>query len=288
VHVASRTLVPAADTPKLGGVHDDYAAALAASPPGLVYVSLTNDAHARWVEAALVADHHVVVDKPAFTALADAERLVALAARRGRVLAEATTYLFHPALSRALGLFPEMQSQLMQATAHFTPPLPPENFRYRRALGGGAFNDLGPYLASLGRFLWGGPPPALSVSAHQDPGEEVETSFSVLADHGAGRTLIGHFGFKHEYRNWLHLAGPGLAVEVPLAFSVAPGVDTELAIRHRDAPGVVEVPAAFAMQIFLREVLSAIAADGGSGFAEALLADARVVDRLRGAASRTG
>ncbi len=33
------------------------------------------------------------------------------------------------------------------------PPLDPENFRYKKDLGGGALNDLGPYAVSAGRVF---------------------------------------------------------------------------------------------------------------------------------------
>src|SRR5262249_8155773 len=140
LHVASRSSEPAA-APKLGRWFRDYAQALDETPPGLAYVSLTNDAHARWVEAALLRGHDVVVDKPPSRALADAERLAALARRRGLVLAEAPSYAFHPLVATVRALFAEHGSAPTLVTAAFTPPLPPGNFRYRRDLGGGAIND---------------------------------------------------------------------------------------------------------------------------------------------------
>lgn len=232
---------------------DDYARALDA-PPALVYVSLVSSLHARWVEAALERGHHVVVDKPAFLDLATAERLVALARARGRVLAEATTWAFHPvaAALRDVGA--------TRATAIFTAPVPETDFRHRREEGG-SLADQGPYFASLGRVLWGCPPETLEATGSL-------TGFSAVATYGEGRTLSAELGFRAPYKNWIELDG---AVEASGIFSTPPDVTTMVGTR--------EVPPAFAMQIFLDAVLAAIAR-GDDAFSETLLADARVRDRL--------
>jgi len=282
LHVASRSAGQEA-VQRGGRWFRDYQQAIDATPPGLVYVSLTNDAHARWVEAALARGHHVIVDKPATTDLASAERLVALARARGRVLAEATTYAFHPLIAQLKAIFDEHGSAPMQVTAAFTPPLPEGNYRFRRALGGGALNDTGPYCASLGRVIWGCAPEGVSACVNGDNGE-VDTSFSVLARYPGGRSLVGHFGFTTEYRNWLHLAGPALSVELSGVFSTPPDRTTEILVRHRDAFATRVAAATPAMRLFLEGVLAAIARADVTTFAETLLADARVLDRLRRAA----
>src|SRR3954453_18654886 len=57
---------------------------------GLVYVSLANGDHYEAVIGALRQGNHVVVDKPAFLTLAQAESAVAQARKSSLVLAEAT------------------------------------------------------------------------------------------------------------------------------------------------------------------------------------------------------
>jgi predicted dehydrogenase len=279
VHVASRS---ATDAPTNGRRFHDYEEALDATLPGLVYVSLTNDAHARWAEAALARGHHVVVDKPAFTDLATAERLVALARSRSLVLAEATTYGYHPVMAELRRVFAEHGSAPTHVTCALTPPIPADDFRHRKALGGGALLDLGPYAASLGRVIWGVAPAAISACSTHDG--EVDISFSLLARYGGGRVLAGHFGFDTEYCNWIHLLGPSLAVEARGVFSTPPDAATEITVRHRDAITVRTSPPAPAMRLFLAAVLAAIARGHHAPLAQTLLNDARVLDRLRHAA----
>ena len=48
------------------------------------------------VRKLLENNHHVIIDKPAFTNYSDATRLVKIANKRKKLLAEATVYSFHP------------------------------------------------------------------------------------------------------------------------------------------------------------------------------------------------
>lgn len=289
IHVASRSASDdeLAGVPKLGRVFRDYQQAIDDTPPGLVYVSLTNDAHATWAERSLERGHHVIVDKPAFTDLATAERLVALARDRSLVLAEATTYAYHPVIAHIRRVFEEHGVAPTHLTATLTPPLPLDSYRYRRVLGGGALLDLGPYTASIGRLIWGVAPQRVSACINSYSGDgEVDTSYSVLAEYGTGRVLVGHFGFTTEYRNWLHLLGPGLGVEAPRVFSTPPGMVTDLLVRHRDEITTEPTPAGDAVRLFLAAVLAAIEGGDIALLAETLLEDARGLDQLRRAAAQ--
>src|SRR5205085_2558452 len=139
-----------------GVAYHDYASALDRSDATLVYVSLVNSEHERWATAALQSGRHVVVDKPAFLGRAATEGAVELAQRQGVCLAEATVYAYHPQVASVKELFAQANSAPTRLTAEFCfPDLDPTNFRYRRALGGGALWDVGPYAVSVGRTFFG-------------------------------------------------------------------------------------------------------------------------------------
>src|SRR4051812_30403471 len=83
IDISSRSKEAPAAWPKQGIFFRDYIQALAQSQAQLVYISLPNADHVQWIEAALGAGKHVVVDKPATLSLETARRCCGLAARKG-------------------------------------------------------------------------------------------------------------------------------------------------------------------------------------------------------------
>ena len=120
--------------------------------PGLdaVDIMVPHNLHVSIAERALGAKKHVFMDKPLATNLADADRLVVVAKRSGRVFMVCHNLLFHPAVIRAgelvrSGAFGALR--LGDAWSHGWLDLAPWDFRQsREATGGGAWIDNGPHL----------------------------------------------------------------------------------------------------------------------------------------------
>jgi NDP-hexose-3-ketoreductase len=225
-----------------GRVFDDYETALAGSDADLVYVSTVNSTHAKWAERALERGYHVVIDKPACTRLEDAQRLLDLARRQNRCLAEATVYGYHPQIVAARQAFVEAGSQPTHLVATFSfPPLPVDNFRYKAAFDGGALWDLGPYAVTPGRLFFGEEPEEVACRV-TGWGDEVETGFSVLMTYTGGGSLVGHFGFNTGYRNRLDILGPNVTVTVDRVFTTPAGMTAELQVNQHNQSKSVAVP----------------------------------------------
>ncbi|GAQ50872.1 Gfo/Idh/MocA family protein [Streptomyces acidiscabies] len=279
VDIASRHATPddVAGLPKSRALYGDWRKALAECPPGLAYVSLVNAEHAAAVREALERGWHVVVDKPALYDPYGVAELVELARRSSLVLAEATCYAFHPMFS----VVREFAADATKAVAVFTPPVPAGDFRHDAVRGGGALLDTGPYLASLGRVLWGLEPEELSVVTE----DGAMSSYSVLGQYPGGRTVVGHFGFTTVYQNSLQLLSARAAVDVERPFSMPPGLETAVSVRDGEGERVLRVPPADSMALFLDAVLGAVRT-ASREFDAAVLSDARALGRLVRAAVR--
>ena len=133
----------------IGQVFNSYREAEEKSEAEIAYISTVNSAHAFWTERALRRGMHVIVDKPAFLNLRTALEMTALAEKLDLCLAEATVYSYHPQISKVIEIIQEKNLTPTNLTVNFSfPPMNPGNFRYSKDLGGGAFNDLGPYAVS--------------------------------------------------------------------------------------------------------------------------------------------
>ena len=260
-----------------GRVFDDYAEAISHSAAELVWVSTFNTLHAGLATAALLAGKHVVIDKPATTTVADARRLVDLARGRRLLLAEASVYAFHPQIAAARQFFADLGAAPTQMVAAFSfPPLPPENFRHRPELGGGALLDLGPYAMSLGRVFFEAAPDEV-ISRKLDG----DRSFSLLATYSGGRSLVGHFGHTTGYINRLNLLGHGSTLAIERAFTTTPERSCQLAASANNVLSTITVPAADSYAVFLEAVLAALEQGQVDAFLPALLADAEAIELLR-------
>lgn len=265
-------------------VFEAYDVALAQSQAEIAYVSTRNHNHAEWTEAALRRGFHVIVDKPAFTRLSEAYRLVEVAQQQGRCLAEATVYAYHPQIQMAQDVFAQVDSAPTHLSATFSfPPLARDNFRYRQAHGGGALWDLGPYAMTPGRLFFNAEPETIicRVTARE---EEVDVAFSILATYSGGRSMVGHFGFTTGYRNQLDILAPDATVCIDRVFTTPPEVANALAVTQHGQAQTVVVPQCDQMRAFLQHVAQAIDTGKHDALAQTLISDATILDRLRQAA----
>lgn len=281
ISIASRSRSAPAKWPKRKEFYVDYNAALAESGADLVYISLPNALHETWVEKALAAGKHVIVDKPALTSLAASKRLLAVARRRGLLMAEATVFDRHPHFE-ALQRFIAEAGPLTHVSAQFViPQLPIDNFRNHAELGGGCLLDMGPYAAALARVLGGGPAQALSgLSGGRHSETGVDVSFSLLARLANGALVSGNFGFDGEYQNRLTVVMKGGSAAIERVFS--PPADYAVTWQQRKANVANEMrfEPADTFARFLDSATEAIAGGGQDRFADALLTDAEFRERL--------
>ena len=288
VDVAARKL-PAPDVVKgwaEGQVFEEYRAGLDKSRADVVYVSLVNSEHARWAEAAIESGRHTIVDKPACLGERSAERLAALASRRDVCLAEATVYAYHPRLDLVRQQFNEVDSPPTHVTATFSfPPLDPANFRYRRALGGGALWDLGPYAASVGRLFFGAEPETVScVILGRGGPDAVDTAFAMLTTFPGGGSVVGSFGFGTVYRNRVDVISPKVGVELDRCFTTPPDLPTEAHVTRREGTSTLTTPPADAFVAFFHHIARVLKTGDRDALTRDLVSDARTVQRLRNAA----
>ncbi len=287
IDVASRTRADDVRMPigVSARVLDAYDTALAQSRAEVVYVSVRNRDHAQWVEAALRCGFHVIVDKPAFTHLAEAYRLVKFAQHQGCCLAEATVYAYHPQIRIAQDVFTQVDRVPNHLSAAFSfPPLAADNFRYCQAYGGGALWDLGPYAMTPGRLFFNAEPETITCQVTAWDGE-VDTAFSVFTTYSGDRSMTGHFGFNaSSYRNQLDISGSDTTVHIERVFTTPAEMANPLMATYRDQAQTVVVPPCDQVMVFLRRVAQAIDTGEHHAFAQTLMSDAVTLDRLRRAA----
>jgi NDP-hexose-3-ketoreductase len=274
IDVASLSKKEPADWPKSGKLFSSYETALADSQAELVYVSLPNALHERWIEAALASGRHVVVDKPAALSLAAAERLLALAAAKNLLLAEATVFNSHPQFA-ALAQDASTFGPLTHIVAQFMiPPLPAGNFRTRGDMGGGCLADMGPYAAAVARLFGDELETLCCLPAPRYADTDIDMGFSLAARFRNGLRYVGHFSFETEYQNSLTVIGRNGAMTTDRVFSPPPDMPMTWQMRVQNVATQRIFDPCDTFQLFFRKVLAALAAKGHAPLRNDMLSDA--------------
>jgi predicted dehydrogenase len=266
------------EIPNIDLIHKGYEKALERTNCNLVYVSLVNSDHGRWVRKVLESGKHCIVDKPSFINELEATELVSLAKAQKLLLAEASVWSNHPQSQKLLSIFEPSENKRVLAIFSM-PPFEKENFRWNKNLGGGSLYDLGPYFASSGRFVFGGSATQVSakVLAFKN---NVPLSFSVQAIWPCGGNLIGYFGFDTEYVNRLEIISEKSHATLNRAFTTPPDFENPIQLNKKNKTYSIECPPADSFVCFLEEVKSSIKINHINIWHQKILDDAKTLALL--------
>lgn len=283
----------AQDYPEQAALFGEDSTAFHADPAiSAVYIATPIACHFKQARAALIAGKHVICEKPLTWHLHEAEELAALAREKGLLLCEVAMYRHHAqfrALRQILAERAAEGERLVSLAARFTiPELPPTDIRYQAELGGGALLDVGFYPLSMAAALLG-EPDAVSAAGYICPDRGVDLSGQALLRFGgAGAQCFWAIGAS--YANTLELHFEKHSYRSARAYSKPPELATTIEVTAANGqmldPVSVEADDQFAN--LLGHAAALIRAGDSAGFAaeaEAALANARVIDRVRRAAS---
>jgi dTDP-3,4-didehydro-2,6-dideoxy-alpha-D-glucose 3-reductase len=285
IDIASQSSLVTASAAKkqFRNIFHNYETAMKESKADLVYISIVNNLHAMWTEKALKAGYHVIVDKPAFTNIEDAIRLVDLSQKLNLCLAEACVYGYHPQIEFIRNTMTTLNSRPTCLIGNFSfPPFPLHNFRYQKELGGGALWDLGAYAVTPGRIFFNEKPVEIFCkigSRHMET--DVDTSFSMFAFYPDGKSMVGHFGFTTEYRNRLSLLGPDIAIDIERIFTTPADMENTITIRRNNEQTIKKAPAGDSFFYFIQDVKESIENNHFNRLLENLIADAECLFKMR-------
>nr|AEU17888.1 putative 3-ketoreductase [Streptomyces antibioticus] len=242
VAVASRDGRKAAELARTYGCRPvtGYDRLLAHPEVEAVYIPLPLAMHAQWVEAALSAGRHVLVEKPMSVDPQEVRRLFALAAARGLALMENVMFVHHRLHETVRRLLEDGEiGELRAMHAEFSiPRLPDHDIRYQPELGGGALWDVGLYPVRAAMHFLGGDLRVVGSVLTVGRGRGVDTAGAVLLSRKDGVTAQVAFGIEHAYASRYRLVGSAGQIGVERAFTPpadhAPVIGVETASGRRE------------------------------------------------------
>jgi scyllo-inositol 2-dehydrogenase (NADP+) len=162
----------------------DFDALLGSGGPELVVIATPNDTHAAFAQRALQAKKHVVIDKPFASSTVEADGLIDLARRAGRLLSVYQNRRWDGDFRTVRQVIAEgLLGHIVQYEAHFDrfrPVVNQSSWKERRTAGSGLLYDLGSHLIDQALLLFGTPAFVTADVRVERPGSSVDDCFDVL------------------------------------------------------------------------------------------------------------
>lgn len=247
VCIASRTAEKAKEAAAPFGcdVVAGYDALLRRADIDAIYMPLPTGLHEEWCTKALEAGKHLLVEKSFAMDLASAERMLAVAKKNNCLIFENFQFQTHSqwqVIKRHMTSGELGDVHLVRSTFGF-PPLPKDNFRWNKELGGGALLDAGAYMCKVSQLLLGTGCEALGSSLQFDKETGVELYGEAMFRNAAGQVAQVAFGFDYFYQCRVELLGTKGKLSTNRVFTAPPGFEPVVTVEKQSGTEEIKLPA---------------------------------------------
>lgn len=192
-----------------GRLFESYDAVVDADDVDAIYIPLPPALHFAWAKEALLHGKHVLLEKPFTVTRKEAEELLSLAKERSLALHENYMFIYHKQFAEILHLIQDGaigDVRLYRMSFGF-PMRPAGDFRYDKALGGGALSDAGGYCLKAATWLLGETAHVTAATANFVPEFPVDLFGSATVVNEDGVTAQLSFGMDNNYKCSLEIWG---------------------------------------------------------------------------------
>lgn len=192
-----------------GIIFDSYTELIKSHDVDAVYIPLPPALHYKWGKIALENGKHVFMEKPFTTSAEDTKELIVLAKEKGLALHENYMFVYHSQLEWIMGkIYEGVIGDIRLIRIDFGFPFRgAEDFRYDRALGGGALLDCGGYTLKLASLLLGETAEITASKLNYKDEFDVDIYGSASLTNSEGVSAQVSFGMDNSYRCSLDIWG---------------------------------------------------------------------------------
>lgn len=190
-----------------------------------IYMPLPTGLHEQWVSRSLEAGKHVLVEKSFAMDLSSAKRMINLARSSNLLVMENFMFLYHSQIDFVKNLIKAGEiGELRSFRSSFGfPPLDKGNFRYNKALGGGALLDAAAYTIRASQFFLGTDIEVKAANLVTSGDAEVDIYGGAYLATDDGLFSEVSFGFDNFYQCNYELWGSRGKLTARRAFTAGPG-----------------------------------------------------------------
>ena len=209
------------------------------------YIPLPPALHYKWAKKALEAGKHVFVEKPSTTTLDNTKDLISYAFEKGLALHENYMFIYHSQLEEIQNVVKsgEIGDVRLYRISFGFPLRQLNDFRYNKALGGGALLDAGGYCMKYANWLLGRDAHVVTAHANSLEGFEVDMYGSATMANDKGHIAQLAFGMDNDYRCDIEIWGSkgtitsGRILTAPAGFTPSYTIkkNQDIETRHLEA-----------------------------------------------------
>lgn len=195
----------------------------------VIYMPLPTGLHEEWVLKALAAGKHILIEKSLAMNYASAKKMVEQAQQNNLLIMENFMFLYHGQHQFVKKLIAENKIGAIRCfrSSFGFPPLPEDNFRYNKALGGGALLDAAAYTIRASQLFLGNDLKVKAANLNYN-NQEVDIFGGAYLSNQNGLFAEVAFGFDNFYQCNYEIWGSEGKITAQRAFT--PGADFTPAI----------------------------------------------------------
>lgn len=250
-----------------GKYFESYSQLLSAEEIDAVYIPLPPALHFKWAKGALKSGKHILVEKPFTTSAKDTAELIQLAKEKSLAVHENYMFVYHSQLDWIIGKQKEIGEVRLYRIDFGFPFRGGNDFRYDKALGGGALLDAGGYTLKLGNILLGENAKVVSSKLNYRADLEVDIYGSATMENSDGVTAQISFGMDNAYKCSLEIWGSEGVIFTNRIFTAPNGYEPVVTLKKGNDEQSFTLPAddTFGKSIaFFAECVGDVGARAGS------------------------
>lgn len=216
-----------------GKIYEGYRNLIESNDIDAVYLPLPPGLHYQWAKVALNAGKHILVEKPCTTGLVNTQDLLQEAGKKQLAVHENYMFAFHDQLKAVSDIVAsgEIGDVRLYRVSFGFPMRAQNDFRYNKALGGGALLDCGGYTLKYVSMLLGPTAQIKYAQSNNIDGFGVDMYGSAALVNDEGVTAQVAFGMDHNYKCELEVWGSKGTLYTNRILTAPAGLVPEVTIR---------------------------------------------------------
>lgn len=246
-----------------GRIYDGYQALIASPDVDIVYLPLPPALHYKWAKLALEHGKHAYVEKPFTTSLANTQDLLSIAREKRLVVHENYMFVYHRQLQAVRDLVASGEiGKVRQYRVSFGfPRRAVGDFRYNKALGGGALLDAGGYCMKYASWILGDTARLVCANSYHEPEFEVDIFGSCTMANDEGTVVQMSFGMDCDYKCELEAWGSNGTLTTGRILTAPDGLEPDMTIKHNQEYITRKLPADNAFEKSIRRFYDCLTDD---------------------------